>query len=383
MLSKILTKCNGCHACFAACPKNCIAMQENEEGFLYPHIDEQTCIKCGLCEKVCPINNPIQADEPITAYAAIHKEQDVRLSSSSGGVFTAIATEIISRGGVVFGAAFDEKFNVVHKGVNNVEDLQQLRGSKYVQSTIKDAYQRAERYLQAGKWVLFTGTPCQIGGLHAYLNKAYARLITQDIICHGVPSPMVWRKYLEYRKDLANGANPRKITFRSKDTGWKRYAVAISFDNNVEYCKGVYEDAMMKAFLQNLCLRESCYDCAYKTKARQSDITLADFWGIEHLHSEMDDDKGTSLVVIQTEKGAELFKDVASAFTLKQTDLDSAIAYNSAMIHSVNKPVHRDAFLVLVKQQGFSVAEKKYLKISFAKKCRRLLSRIKNKLIRK
>ena len=247
-------KCSGCHACASACPKNCITMVEDAEGFLYPKVDETQCSDCGLCEKVCPIITPCKnkGETEIKAYAMQNKERDICLESSSGGVFTAIATEIISRGGVVFGAAFDEKFNVVHKGVNNVEDLQQLRGSKYVQSTIKDAYQRAERYLQDGKWVLFTGTPCQIGGLHAYLNKAYARLITQDIICHGVPSPMVWRKYLEYRKDLANGANPRKITFRSKDTGWKRFSVAISFDNNVEYCKGVYEDAMMKAFLQNL-----------------------------------------------------------------------------------------------------------------------------------
>lgn len=379
----VTTKCNGCHACASVCPKGCITMKQDENGFLYPKLDEQACLQCGLCTNVCPLEKPLPQDKEITAYAAIHKNDTIRGASSSGGVFTAIATEIIEKGGVVFGAAFDDNFEVVHQYAETMEDLQKLRGSKYVQSTIGEAYTRAKKFLDDGKWVLFTGTPCQIGGLHAYLRKDYERLITQDIICHGVPSPMVWKRYVEYRQAAVNGAKPRRIAFRSKNEGWKRYSVLFSFDNDTEYRKTLNEDPMMKAFLQNLTLRDSCYDCAYKTKIRQSDITLADFWGIEKLYPELDDDQGTSLVIVQTEKGANLLKQLEGNLTLKQVDADNAIAYNSSMIRSVSRPSQRDTFLATVRDRGFAVAEKRYLRTSFWKKCKKLLSRIKNRLIRR
>ena len=377
-------ECNGCGACALACPKNCIRMQEDENGFLYPQINAQECVECGLCQKICPVEN-FQAtkEEPTIAYAAIHKDNSIRLESSSGGVFTAIATEILARGGIVFGATFDEKFNVVHHYIDSVDDLYKLRGSKYVQSVIGDSYKKAEDYLKQDKWVLFTGTPCQIGGLHAYLRRNYDKLITQDIICHGVPSPMVWKKYIEKRQNAANGAKPRKIAFRSKNEGWKRFSVSFLFENDTEYLATLDKDPMMKAFLGNLSLRKSCYHCAYKTKARQSDITLADFWGIEKILPEMDDDQGVSLIIVQSQKGIEVLNQVQGNLILKQVDINKAISYNTAMIHSVDEPVLRDAFLETVRQEGFSVAEKRYLRLNFKKRVRRLLSKIKHKFFRR
>ena len=381
-----IEKCNGCHACASACPKSCITMERDENGFLYPHIDEQACSQCGICESICPVQNTsvgLSHESRICAYAAIHKDGDIRNKSSSGGAFTAIATEIIKRDGVVFGATFDANFNVVHQYVEKIDNLQKLRGSKYVQSTIGDAYKQVKTFLEIDKWVLFTGTPCQIGGLRAYLKKDYERLITQDIICHGVPSPMVWEKYVEYRKRTVNGAKPTRISFREKNEGWKQFSLSFSFDNNAGYSNTLYNDPMMKAFLRNLSLRESCYNCAYKTKARQSDVTLADFWGIENLHPEMDDDLGVSLVIVHTDKGAKLLKNIGNDLTLKQVNVDDAIVYNSAMIRSVDKPPQRDSFLLTVKNNGFSIAEKRYLQEKFLTKCKKILLKIKNKMLRR
>ncbi len=380
-----LEKCNGCHACASICPKGCITMQRNEEGFLYPQIAEQACVQCGLCEKVCPIEKacPPTEGKPIAAYAAMHKDSVIRENSSSGGIFTAIATYVLKEGGVVFGAAFDEAFNVVHTYVEDIENLYKLRGSKYVQSTIGNSYQQAEDFLKQGRVVLFTGTPCQIGGLHAYLGKSYEHLITQDIICHGVPSPMVWQKYIEYRRAAVNGAKPRRIAFRTKNEGWKRYSVSFSFDNDTEYRQTLDKDPMMQIFLKNLSLRKSCYHCAYKTKTRQSDITLADFWGIEKIHPEMDDDKGTSLMIIQTQKGMDILDKLKNNLTLKQTDFERAILYNSAMTKSVEQPRERTAFFETLTKDGFVGVNKKYLRVSFFKKCKKLLSKIKRKIVRR
>lgn len=224
------SKCNGCYACATACPKRCITMTVDEEGFWYPEIDTTSCVNCDACIKVCPIETSYTplTKKNITAYAAMHKEDFVRLNSSSGGIFSALATYVLEKGGVVFGAGLDEEFNVVHTYVENVEDLTVLRGSKYVQSKIGEAYKEAEIFLKKGKLVYFSGTPCQIEGLLAYLKRPYENLITQDLICHGVPSPKVWREYVDYRRAEANGAKPRKIAFRAKNEGWKRYSVAFS-----------------------------------------------------------------------------------------------------------------------------------------------------------
>ena len=370
-------KCSGCHACAEICPKKCIQMVSDDEGFWYPKVDATQCTNCGLCEKSCPIITPNTqvSDECIAAYAAIYQEESIRLKSSSGGVFSALATYVLEQGGVVFGAGFDEDFNIVHKFVERVEDLDTLRGSKYVQSRIGNSYRQAEDFLRAGRLVLFSGTPCQVEGLLSYLRKPYDNLITQDLICHGVPSPMVWQKYMEYRQRIANGAKPQSIAFRAKKAGWKRFSLSILFDNNTEYSATLDKDPMMQVFLKNLCLRPSCYDCAFKNKVRISDITLADFWGIQNVLPDMDDDKGTSLVIIQSEKGKEIFQKIEGSISVVTVDPNVAISYNSAMIKSVPLPKKRDAFLKEIESKDFLRVQKKYCKIPLFTKIKRFIGK--------
>ena len=371
------SKCSGCHACAEICPKKCIQMVSDDEGFWYPKVDTTQCTNCGLCEKSCPIITPNTqvSDGCIAAYAAIYQEEAIRLKSSSGGVFSALAAYVLEQGGVVFGAGFDEDFNVVHRFVERIEGLDALRGSKYVQSKIGNSYRQAEDFLRAGRLVLFSGTPCQVEGLLSYLRKPYDNLITQDLICHGVPSPMVWRKYMKYRQIQAQGRIIEEISFRSKKTGWKGYSTVFSFENGLQYQAEHHKDPMMKVFLNDLCLRPSCYDCAFKNKVRRSDITLADFWGIQNVLPDMDDDKGTSLVIIQSEKGKGFFQKIEGSISVVAVDPNVAISYNSAMIKSVPLPKKRDAFLKEIESKDFLQVQKKYCKIPLFTKIKRFIGR--------
>lgn len=351
-------QCSGCHACYNACPLSCITMEYDEEGFLYPKIDESKCTHCRKCEKVCPVINDIKGNEKGTAFACVNNDETVRKESSSGGVFSLIAETVLAEGGVVFGAAFDEDFCVRHIFIENSEELDKLRGSKYVQSRIGDAYRDVKTFLETGRMVLFSGTPCQISGLIQYLGRDYDNLILQDIVCHGVPSTKVWKKYIAFREKIA-GARVQKVFFRNKRQGWKSYSVSFKFSDNTEYSKKVYEDFYMKAYLANLCLRPSCYACRSKSVCRQSDITLADFWGIEHILPEMDDNKGTSLVLIHSEKGKAIFESVSEKMNFISVDIDETLTYNSAAYKSVKKPKMRTKFMSSLDKYDFDILIKK------------------------
>ena len=353
-------KCCGCHACYNICPKNAISMKEDENGFKYPVVDKEKCINCGLCEKVCPIINSTEKENNINAYACINKNEQIRKQSSSGGIFTLLAEEIIKLNGVVFGVSFDKDFNVVHSYIENIDELEKFRGSKYVQSSINDTYKKAKEFLNKDRYVLFTGTPCQIEGLKAYLQKDYDKLYTQDIICHGVPSPKVWKKYLEYRKKKDN-RKAENISFRNKDTGWKLFNMKFEYKDTA-YKKNQTKDAYMQVFLQNLCLRDSCYNCSFKKKNRNSDITLADFWGIQNIYAEMDDNKGTSLIILNSSKGNELFEKIKQNIKYKEVNLDEALKYNIGMMHSVNKNGKRENFFIDLDNLEFDKLSKKYVK---------------------
>lgn len=354
--------CSGCHACAEVCPKNCIRMEMDEEGFLYPKADAISCVNCGLCDKICPVTNGgsyEKAEDDFGVYAACSKDEKIRMESSSGGVFTEIAKWVLEQEGVVFGAAFDENFNVHHVEVGDIDALTLLRGSKYVQSEIGTAYSHAKNCLEQRKWVLFTGTPCQIEGLYAYLGKDYEKLITQDIICHGVPSGKIWNKYLAGQKEKGK-SEISAISFRHKEYGWKNFSMHIQWAKDEKYIRKLSEDLYMKAFLSDLCLRPSCYQCAFKGKHRRSDFTLADFWGIQYVLPEMDDDKGTSLVVINSAKGKVLFEQIKERLVYKETELDEAVNYNSAMVKSAECPKNREKFMKEVDSLPFDVLVKKY-----------------------
>ena len=384
-IANIGNRCTGCGACSSVCQLGCIKMVADSEGFLYPHIDEQVCVSCGACEKACPVlidRKGKDDSEKSIAYAAKTRNGEILLNSSSGGIFTELASRIIESNGVVFGAAFDSNFGVEHIMVEHVQDLEKLRGSKYVQSRIGDTYVKAKEALDMGRTVLYTGTPCQIGGLYAFLKHDYDHLYTQDIICHGVPSPMLWDEYVKYRENKA-AAKLRRTFFRHKKYGWKRFSVQFEFTNCTEYLQIIYNDLYMRSFLRNMCLRNSCYHCAFKTKDRQSDITLADFWGIENVCPSMDDDKGTSLVIVNSDKGKKLFGSIAANITCCAVDFDEAIKYNTAMVCSASRPPQRDEYMQKVAAGNFEKATKRYcsdsLKVTVKKKIYRLVQKLKLK----
>ncbi len=374
------SKCCGCYGCYNICPKNAIEMVQDEKGFYYPKVIKEKCINCGLCNQICPISNKTEIINSPKAFAAYNKEEKIRKESSSGGVFTLLAEKILEQNGVVFGAKFDKNFNVIHSYVEKIEDLEVFRGSKYVQSKIGETYKKAEEFLKNGRLVLFSGTPCQIEGLKKYLRKEYDNLYTQDIICHGVPSEKVHQKYLKHLEKKIK-TEIKEVRHRTKINGWKKWTVNITFKNKQNYQQEHDNDIYMKAFLRNISLRDSCYECSFKKKNRISDITLADFWGIENILPEMDDDKGTSLVIINSEKGQELFDNVKNNLIVKEVDFEKAISYNPSLIKSEEPDKNRDKFFRDLDKLDFDKLVKKYIpKRSLLRrtlsKCKRILKAV-------
>lgn len=374
--------CCGCYACYNICPKECITMESDNEGFWYPKIDKDKCINCNLCKKVCPIINPVKrVDSKKIAYASMNKDEQVRMKSSSGGIFSILAEYIIKNNGVVYGAGFDEDFNIKHKRILYSTDLDLLRGSKYVQSSIGDIYKQVKNDLENNNPVLFTGTPCQVEGLRSYLRKEYVNLITMDFICHGVPSPLVWEKYLKKMKKFKQ-ENIKNIYFRNKDIGWKIFSLKIIFDEKI-YINDLCNDLFMKGFLQDVYLRPSCYNCKFKKINRISDITVADFWGIGNILPKMDDDKGTSLIVIHSEKGKQLFDKISEKMISNDVNLNEAIKYNPSMISSVKyNEKRKDFFLELNSGEELINLIKRYTKLSLERRVKNKIKSIIKRLIR-
>lgn len=380
MKIETLLSCSGCNACNSICPKSAITMETNYEGFLYPVIDSKNCIKCGLCEKVCPSLDPINKNvENTTAFAVINKNEIIRSDSSSGGVFTALAEEIINNKGIVFGAKFADDFSVIHSWTDNLEGLADFRGSKYLQSIIGNAYKECKNFLESGNKVLFTGTPCQIQGLLKYLNKEYDNLITVDFICHGVPSPLLWTKYIKFR-EKKSASRTLKTAFRRKNDGWKLYSVLFTFANNTEYRASLKKDPYMQMFLKDIALRESCYQCSCRGIERPSDITIADFWGIQNIFPELDDDKGISLVLFHSHNGKELLNTVLKECVSKEVQMDLCIKYNPAIINSPKRPKQRDSFYLDLAKKNINKIIYKYVVTPVWLRSYRFIRRIYNKL---
>ena len=372
-------KCTGCYACFNICPHNCISMENDEEGFWYPKVDYGICAYCGSCVHVCPIINRDVVKNIPKAYACINKDDNIRLRSSSGGLFSIIAEKILDDDGIVFGVGLNEKFKVMHNYIENKKEIERFRGSKYVQSKIGNTFRQVQNFLKQGRRVLFTGTPCQVAGLKSFLGKEHKNLICIDNICHGVPSPKVWNEYIIFRKNMV-GWPVRKIAFRQKNDGWKRYSISITYMNDMEYRQTHDKDLYMKAFLKNICLRPSCYDCQFKGLNRQSDITLADFWGIQHLLPEMDDDKGTSLIFINSDKGYAMFEKIKTNLFYKEVDINQVIQYNPSSIKSVAFNPKREGFFKELGKLDFNKLVNKYcmdgLLVRFKKRTRTLIKNL-------
>ena len=348
-------QCTGCTACAQICPKNCIQMIPDSEGFLHPQVDAAQCISCSLCTRTCPVlHQPTTSDAQTQAYAAMIAEEPVRLKSTSGGTFTALARWVFRHGGVVFGAAYAEDFSVYHCAVTDEEQLQMLRTAKYAQSRLGDTFAQVKTALKQGREVLFSGTPCQIAGLQAYLKKSYENLILADVICHGVPSPKVWRHYLDFRRKTdAPDSAIKSVNLRSKETGWPSYSIRFEYENGSVYSARSSEDPFLRGFVGDYYLRPSCYECPFKGISRPGDFTLADYWGVDGQLPEYDDGKGTSLVFVHSEKGKRIWEAVQKDLRCQMVDPELAVKWNPSALTASRQPDDRDAFWNRYEQANF------------------------------
>ena len=363
--------CCGCTACRQVCPRHCIQMETDNEGFLYPRIDASLCINCKLCENVCPVKNRFESASQPESYGVRTLDEELRASSSSGGAFTIIASKIIEQNGVVFGARFADDWSVIHDYTESLEGLKLFRGSKYVQSQVGNSYSIVKEFLKEGRLVLFTGTPCQVSGLKHFLQKDYSNLYTLDMVCHSISSPKIWKLYLE---ELDSDKDFSFVTFREKEKcGWRNYGIKIDKNTSLGTTQNIVlgghlgKDAniYMRGFLENLITRPSCFDCPARSYTSGSDIMLADFWHLDKYHPDWDDNKGMSEVLVISAKGKELFDSVKDSIFCK------SIPYKEVEDCGIHAPItsstkphrYREQFFRNLKEESVSRQMSRYLKI--------------------
>lgn len=319
-------------------------MVADEEGFLRPQVDAAKCVGCHRCEQVCPVLHPSEPDVAPICYAAYTKDENLRLKSSSGGIFTELAKPIIAVGGVVFGCVWERpQLVAIHAKAETLEELAEMRGSKYVQSDLRETFREAKATLTAGRQVLFSGTPCQIAGLNAFLGKPYENLLTVEIICHGVPSPAVFDAY----KTRLSRAKKRitDVVFRRKNPWWRQGDFVAECEDIVIGQEWYLKNAYVKAFLSDLCLRPSCARCQAKNGRSGADLTIADFWGVERVCPELDDNRGTSLVIVHSARGCEAWQQVDHGLNVREVPFEAALAGNPSYRSSVPLPKGRRYFM--------------------------------------
>lgn len=359
MLTLNLDSCYGCGLCATVC-KDAIKIVENQKGFLIPQIDKEKCTNCGKCERVCPVlNKPIKEKYDTECYGAFSKSSTLKKNASSGAIFPLMAKKIIAEDGVVFGAAFRDDFQVLkHTGAKCEEELKPLFESKYLQSAFSQVYLQIESILKSDSItpVLVSGTPCQISALKLFLGKEYENLYTVDLVCHGVSSPKLWRKYL---KEFSS--NITEVSFRNKDNGWNKFNMKIGFEIGENYKRPFWEDNYMKLFLANLSLRECCFKCGYKGENRCGDITLGDLWGVENFPEIENDDTGITLVTVNSIKGKTLFESIKNEVIFTQIDEEKAFQYNPTATQSVQKPENYDDFFANMDKYSVKELSRKYL----------------------
>lgn len=385
--------CCGCSACKSACPKECITLVEDDEGFLYPEINQEVCIECNKCIKVCPVLNSthdsasdgsdctkeyytkLKTDEnkePIKVYAAFNLDKSVRETSTSGGVFSALANYVIRHNGVVYGAILSEQLQVIHVGAQKEEELSKFRGSKYVQSNPGNTYKQIKYHLDKGIQVLYSGTPCQIEGLKSFLGKNYQNLLTVDIFCHGVGSPKYWNKYIHFMEDKYK-SKIKKIRFREKTYGYNSACMAVYFKNGKVSRKDHDSDLYWTAFSKCFIFRPSCYSCKFKTIHHTSDFTIGDYWGASELGDEYKKANGCTLLLVHTKLGENVLKNMKRDLCLQELDLYDALVVNgghmpSKLISSSSKPKNRDSFFSDMDKMSVSQLIHQYIPLSIPKK---------------
>ena len=363
MYFKTLAKseCCACTACEQTCPVQAISFVKDEEGFLYPNINSDKCIGCGLCERVCPVEHPnySNTDSP-EVYAGMVKEIKQRKKSSSGGMFYAIASWILKQGGKVYGATIDENHQVKHIGVDNFEDLNLLRGSKYVQSDLQQVFAEIKKELRTGRWCYFVGTGCQVAGLKSFLCKVYDTLITSDLVCHGVPSQQLFDQHIAYIEAKYKG-KVSNYQFRNNERwGGGEFFDLINLKGEIKRYKFPSYDLSpyLYSFMYNMTFRYSCYNCPFARIPRQGDITLADYWGVKEFFPDMDETNGVSLILLNTETGVQIFDNVKDVCEVRQSTVADGTKYNGNLVtHSLLPSVRLFVFSQITRDGYKKVAE--------------------------
>ena len=347
--------CSGCAACKSACAHGCIKMEADREGFSYPKVNSSKCVNCGLCDKACPILNIPTQNSIKKVIAAKNNKENERFLSSSGGIFYLLAEYIINQGGVVVGCRFNEEMEAVHSIAESMEELKPLMSSKYVQSNTEGIYRIVRDKLREGRRVLYSGVPCQVAALKNYLHKPYENLVTVDVLCHGVPSPKIFK---EYRESLERRYENKtqSVNFRWKEKSWKRLFINVVFKNKKRHFLYSGYDSYMQLFLSDRIQRPSCFFCPYNTLHRPGDISLGDFWGIGKKHYEFDDNKGISMVLINNTTGADLWEKIASETTNFISDIETAVAGNKVLVQHLPSSAKRDEFYDYYVSHGFDKA---------------------------
>lgn len=355
-------QCCACSGCANICPKKIIEMRPDEYGFEYPYVINDSCIECNLCKKVCAFQSlDNRGSNPIKVYAAINKDYNVLSKSSSGGVFSAISKAVFKRGGVVFGCAFNSKMEPEHIYIEKIEDLYKIQGSKYVKSNMNNSFLYVKRFLEEGRLVFFTGTPCQVDSLKLYLKKSYENLITADLICHGVTNVEVFKGYIKYLEEKFN-CKVINIKFRDKTKGWGHVEKITYVKRGRIREKYIYSfnSYYHMYFLKGYLLRENCYDCKYACGVREGDFSMGDFWGVELEHPEIDRTRGVSAFLVNSEKGIVFLEEIREYLYITESTFDKVKRKNAQLNKPISKMNKRKELLNFIDSYGNSALAKKY-----------------------
>lgn len=334
--------CCGCEACFNICPVHAIEMQINSAGFWYPKIDSDLCVGCSQCREVCPVNHKSVSARTIKTLGGLINDEEQYYKCSSGGIFTALAQYVLNNNGYVCGAAYNDELTVEHICSNEKQIAKKIQGTKYVQSRINNNYQIIEDLLKKGETVLFSGTPCQSAGLICFLKKDYDNLVCVDLICHGVPSPGIWKKYLD---EIQNSEHISSVNFREKCRGTDESYFVIRFSDGSELKEKKSDNLYMRGFLRNYFLRESCFNCHFKGTHRFSDITVGDFWGAKEYYPNDFGNASVSSIVIHTEKGLKYMENIIPSLKIRDVKQEEIKLWNECFDISVGENEKRDEFL--------------------------------------
>ena len=373
-------QCCGCTACMNICPVQCIVMRRDREGFDYPVANPDLCISCGKCEDVCPMTHTADSSAPLLTLAA--RAPQFIEKSSSGGIFPVLASEVTGQGGTVYGAVLNPDLTVSHTDASDMQGVERMRGSKYVQSELYASFEDVKYELSEGRKVMFTGTPCQIAGLKSYIGKDEPGLLLVDCACHGVPGPGLWEKYVKALSEKY-GMQINDIRFRAKGRSWRKYDFVIS-DAEKSVVTPHSKDPYMLLFLQDMTLRPSCYQCPFRKGRSGSDLTLADLWNVSEAAPEMDDDRGVSLILVNSEKGRETI----AGLSAKEIDPLLALGRNGAFAQTLQIPQRRNEFFqglhsakdLIGYMKGFVVRTPLHKKIY--RSLHTVLSKIKRRIIK-